>query len=92
VLDASRIRHRELRLLFAGKPAKVDARWKRKLERMLSSLNVMVSPDELALYRCHALHGDRAGTYALHVSPNWRLTFRWDAQGPYDVDLEDYHG
>lgn len=91
MLDPSQIRHRELRNLFTGRRARVEARWKEKLERMLAALNVIVSPTELTLYRCHELKGDRKGIYALHVSPNWRLTFRWTEQGPQDVDLEDYH-
>jgi len=52
----------------------------------------MVSPTELTIYRCHALSGDRKGAFALHVSPNWRIIFRWGESGPNDVDLEDYHG
>ena len=54
-------------------------------------MNVIVSPAELAHFRCHELSGDRKGCYALHVSPNWRITFRWDEAGPYEIDLEDYH-
>jgi len=26
------------------------------------------------------------------VNRNWRITFKWDDAGPFDVDLEDYHG
>jgi plasmid maintenance system killer protein len=42
-------------------------------------------------YRFHALKGDRKGTYAVSVSGNWRLTFRFVAGDAVDVDLEDYH-
>jgi proteic killer suppression protein len=38
------------------------------------------------------LTGDRRGTYSVWVSANWRVTFRWDEEGPLDVNLEDYHG
>ncbi len=58
---------------------------------MLASLNVITSPNELTFYRCHELAGNRKGTFSLRVSPNWRLTYKWDNTGPYDVDLEDYH-
>jgi proteic killer suppression protein len=91
VIDPERFRHRELRRLFEGQPNKVDARWRRKIERMLAQLNVCVSPHELSHYRCHELTGPRKGCFALRVSPNWRLTFRWDEHGPYEIDLEDYH-
>jgi toxin HigB-1 len=42
----------------------------------------------------HALSGDRAGTFAMAVSGNWRLTFRFengDAGDILDVGFEDYH-
>jgi plasmid maintenance system killer protein len=31
-------------------------------------------------------------TYSVTVSRNWRVTYRWDDKGPFDIDLEDYHG
>ena len=48
---------------------------------------------DLRKYRPHRLTGDRAGTYSLRVSANWRLTFRHDTDTNelYDVDFEDYH-
>ncbi|MFC0683070.1 type II toxin-antitoxin system RelE/ParE family toxin [Novosphingobium clariflavum] len=40
----------------------------------------------------HALTGDRAGTFAMTVTRNWRLTFtKVDEQTIADLDLEDYH-
>ncbi len=47
----------------------------------------------LPKYRPHRMTGDRAGTFSFHVSANWRLTFRHDAQSGelYDLDFEDYH-
>jgi toxin HigB-1 len=42
----------------------------------------------------HALVGDRSGSFAMSVSGNWRLTFRFEHGGEgdiLDVDLEDYH-
>jgi proteic killer suppression protein len=42
----------------------------------------------------HALSGDRAGTFAMSVSGNRRLTFRFehgDEGDVLDVDFEDYH-
>jgi proteic killer suppression protein len=37
------------------------------------------------------LTGDRAGTWSLSVSGNWRITFTLDADTIKDLDLEDYH-
>ena len=92
MIDSTRFKHKELRNLFEGRRNRIDARWRRKIERALAQLNVVVTPAELTHFRCHELSGDRKGCYALHVSPNWRITFRWDDAGPYEIDLEDYHG
>jgi proteic killer suppression protein len=42
-------------------------------------------------WRWHPLKGTRAGTYAVSVSGNWRLTYRFDGGDAVEVDLEDYH-
>jgi len=39
----------------------------------------------------HPLKGARKGTYAVEVSGNWRLTYRFSGTEATDVDLEDYH-
>lgn len=48
---------------------------------------------DLQKYKPHMLTGGRAQTYSLHVTPNWRITFRHDATSNelYDLDYEDYH-
>ncbi len=91
MLTPERIRHKELRKLFEGKRAKIGADVTPKLLRILASLNQIVAPEELTVYRCHELKGDRKGTFALHVTANWRVTFAWDGTGPTNVDYEDYH-
>jgi proteic killer suppression protein len=42
-------------------------------------------------YRLHALKGDMAGFWAVSVSGNWRITWRFDGPDAADVDLIDYH-
>ena len=39
----------------------------------------------------HQLADNRRGTWAVRVSGNWRLTFRFEDGEPVDVNLEDYH-
>lgn len=82
------------RLAKSGDGSKIDAEWRRKVERLLGQLNVAVHPAELDLpgNHFHELKGDRVGTYSVTVRRNFRITFRWDSEGPFDVDLEDYHG
>ena len=42
-------------------------------------------------WRIHQLTGDRAGTWSLSVSGNWRITFGIDEGEVSNLDLEDYH-
>jgi len=39
----------------------------------------------------HPLQGDLKGYYALWVSGNWRVTFRFDGRDVTDVNYLDYH-
>jgi toxin HigB-1 len=42
-------------------------------------------------WRIHELTGDRAGTWSIWVTGNWRITLRIEDSGIADLDLEDYH-
>jgi proteic killer suppression protein len=39
----------------------------------------------------HPLKGDRKGTWAVSVSGNWRVTFKFVGKDAEAVDYEDYH-
>src|SRR5262245_55923628 len=41
-------------------------------------------------WRIHRLAGDRAGTWSIAVSGNWRITFDIEDGEIADLDLEDY--
>ncbi len=43
-------------------------------------------------WRIHQLTGDRAGTWSISVSGNWRITFEIASDEINNLDLEDYHG
>ena len=43
------------------------------------------------LFGLHRLKGDRADYWAVKVSANWRVVFRFDGRDVRDVDLVDYH-
>jgi proteic killer suppression protein len=43
------------------------------------------------VWKAHRLTGERKGTWALHVTANWRLTFRVQDDDLIEVNLEDYH-
>lgn len=38
-----------------------------------------------------ALKGNRKGQYSIRVNDQWRVCFRWDAEGAHDVEIVDYH-
>ena len=42
-------------------------------------------------WRIHQLTGDRAGTWSISVSGNWRITFDLEGDDIHNLDLEDYH-
>jgi proteic killer suppression protein len=65
-----------------------------KIRAMLTFLQDMHNPESLRpfpLWKAHHLTGDRKGVWALHVTPNWRLTFRIENSEIVDVNYEDYH-
>lgn len=95
MLDANRIKDSALRRLWEdGDGSKVGAQRERKARRILNALDVAVSPQELDIpgFGLHSLKGDRKGTFAVFLTRNHRVTFKWSASGPYDVQMEDYHG
>lgn len=67
-----------------------------KLRAILSYLQDMGHEDEIRVmktWKAHQLTGARKGVWSLHVSRNWRLTFRveGDAIETFDLNYEDYH-
>ena len=41
--------------------------------------------------RLEALKGDREGRYSIRINDQYRVCFRWTAEGPTDVEIVDYH-
>ncbi|MEI8031480.1 MAG: type II toxin-antitoxin system RelE/ParE family toxin [Comamonadaceae bacterium] len=64
-----------------------------RIERMLDRLDASVTAVDMDLpgYRFHPLKGELAGEFAVSVSGNWRITFRFNGEDAIDVNLEDYH-
>jgi len=61
-----------------------------------SRLDVLGAAQELADidahgFNLHKLKGNRAGEWAISVSGNWRITFKFVNVEASDVSLEDYH-
>ena len=41
--------------------------------------------------RLEALTGDRQGQHSIRINDQWRVCFVWRDDGPYDVEIVDYH-
>ena len=62
--------------------------------RKLVQIDSVATLDELNVppgNRLEALKGDRAGLHSIRISDRWRICFRWESDGVYDVEIVDYH-
>ena len=87
-------RHKGLERLFtSGDTRGVSAQQAKRLRRLLASLATATCPMNMNIagYQLHPLMGKRKGEWAVSVSGNWRLVFRFDGENATDVDLVDYH-
>lgn len=87
-------RHKGLERFFrAGERRLLDAKWLGRLEIFLDVMDKARTTDDLAVPGAglHRLGGNRKSTWSMKVSGNWRLTFRFEDEHVYDVNLEDYH-
>ncbi len=41
--------------------------------------------------RLEALKGSRKGRHSIRINDQWRICFRWDSDGPHEVEIVDYH-
>jgi len=64
-----------------------------KLRDILAVLDRSRGPDDMDVpgFRLHPLKGSLIGFWAVSVSGNWRVTFRFDNGHAVDVDYGDYH-
>ncbi len=64
-----------------------------KLRDILALLDQSSGPADMDLpgLRLHALRGNLKGQFAVSVSGNWRVTFRFKSGHAVDVDYLDYH-
>ena len=89
--------HKGLKRLYTyDNPKGLPADAVDKIRKMLSFIQDMENANELRsipIWKAHQMSGDRKGIWSLHVTRNWRLTFRVDAAENeiLDVNYEDYH-
>lgn len=85
---------KETRALFeTGK----SRRWNsisRVAVRKLVQIDSVTRLDELGMppgNHLETLKGDRAGQHSIRISDQWRICFRWETDGAYEVEIVDYH-
>ena len=87
-------RHRGLKALYEGRTVRrVAPEHVGKLRDILAALDRSRGPEGMNLpgFRLHALKGPLKGHYAVSVSGNWRVTFRFEDGAATDVDYVDCH-
>ena len=87
-------RHRGLKRLYErDDPSRVAADLVERVALALADLDSANNLRDFDLpgYRLHPLKGDLRGSWSISISGNWRITFRFDGDDFYDVDLVDYH-
>jgi proteic killer suppression protein len=69
-------------------PSQVD-----KIKRILARLDESTEVRNMALpgFGLHPLKGKLKGFWAVSVSENWCIVFRFENGNAYDADLIDYH-
>jgi toxin HigB-1 len=95
-MEIESISHKALRRFFLTGNSKGLTGDVERLRAMLAFITAAGSLDDLARppnYGLHRLTGDRAGTWSMTITRNWRLTFAVTPTGAVtDMNLEDYHG
>ena len=60
----------------------------------LIRLDAATSLDDLRALRgnrLETLRGSRKGQFSIRINDQFRICFKWEAKGPTDVEITDYH-
>ncbi len=94
-MDVVSFKHKGLRRFFERNESRGLPQDRiKKLRQIFMAIDSAETLDELDTmpgWRLHQLVGDRAGTWSISISGNWRLTFTIEDEQIHNVDLEDYH-
>lgn len=87
-------RDKKTEQFFSGDTVKEFSGFRKAAERKLtmldnaSDIKDLLSPPGNRLER---LKGDRSGQHSIRINDQWRICFAWKADGPYEVEITDYH-
>jgi len=86
--------HKGLEALFTkGSKAGIQPVHAARLKRQLAQLDQAALPRDLNVpgWKLHPLKAELAGHWAVWVSGNWRMSFKFDGLDACVVDYQDYH-
>ena len=79
---------------FGGQRVRAFQGFANQAARRLTVLDSAESLHDLAglpSNRLERLSGDRARQHSIRINQQWRICFCWKEDGPYDVEIVDYH-
>lgn len=94
MIDEDSIRHKGLKEFYVrGTSKRVPRVLARRIANRLAALEAAREIGDLNTpsMRVHQLAGKRKGTWSIWVNGPWRMTFRFEGETVYDLDLEQYH-
>lgn len=83
-----------LKKLFEANDARgLPVEQRARIENRLATLDAATRPEDMNIagYGLHPLAGPLKGFFAVKVTGNWRIIFRFEGQDAVDVDHIDYH-
>jgi proteic killer suppression protein len=87
-------RHKGLKEFFeTGRKRGISPELSARIARRLDALEAAQELRDIDAhgFNLHPLKGDRQGEWAISVSGNWRITFRFEKGEAIEINLEDYH-
>lgn len=87
-------RHKGLKAFYTtGSKGGIQTKHAERLRLILARLDAACGPGDMDLpgLRLHKLSGSLKGFWAVEVSGNWRVIYRFEGKDAFEVDYLDYH-
>jgi toxin HigB-1 len=91
MIESFKNKHLE-KLYLKGESARIGKQYHKNILLILDHLAAISDLKDCAGVKdFHELKGNRKGTYSMHVTGNFCITFRFENEKVFDVEFEDYH-
>ncbi len=87
-------RHKGLKRFYeTGSTAGIQPDHRNRIRLLLAALDTATTLEDMDVpgFNLHPLKGQRKEVWAISVSGNWRITFRYEDGNAHIVNYEDYH-